>query len=114
MLSDISALRYDYHYEYKKFYHHTTSRISNDFYVKAYVSFDDWNYIPKEKFEWIEEWHGGQDRSYLIGVIHFEKLIDDKWWKEHGISLILTPEPIIENIEIRNLKKRSLELAGII
>jgi homoserine dehydrogenase len=114
VLSDISALRYDYHYEYKKLYHHTPGELSNDFYVKVYVSFNKLNDVPKEEFEWIEEWHGGQDRSYLIGVIHFQKLADDKWWKQHGVSLILTPEPIIENIEIRNLKKRSLELAGII
>jgi len=114
ILSDISALRYDYHYEYKKLYYHKPSELSNDFYVKAYVSFNKLNEVPKEEFEWIEEWHAGQDRSYLIGVIYFEKLVNDDWWKEHGISLILTPEPIIENIEIRNLKKRSLELAGII
>jgi len=114
VLSDISALRYDYHYEYKKLYYHIPGELSNDFYAKVYVSFNKLNDVPKEEFEWIEEWHGGQDRSYLIGVIHFQKLIDDKWWKHHGVSLILTPEPIIENIEIRNLKKRSLELAGII
>src|SRR6478752_7468471 len=114
VLSDISALRYDYHYEYKKLYYHTPGELSNDFYVKAYVSFNKLNEVPKEEFEWIEEWHAGQERSYLIGVIHFEKLVKDDWWKEHGISLILTTEPIIENIEIRNLKKRSLELEGII
>lgn len=114
VLSDISALRYDYHYEYKKLYYHKPLELSNDFYVKTYVSFNKLNDVPKEEFEWIEEWHGGQDRSYLIGVIHFQKLVDDHWWKEHGVSLILTPEPVIENIEVRNLKKRSLELAGII
>ncbi len=114
VLSDISALRYDYHYEYKKLYYHTPGELSNDFYVKTYVSFNKLNDVPKEEFEWIEEWHGGQERSYLIGVIHFEKLVNDDWWKQDGISLILTPEPVIENIEIRKLKKRSLELAGII
>jgi len=41
-------------------------------------------------------------------------LVKDPWWKQHGVSLILTPDSIIENIEIRNLKKRSLELAGIV
>jgi homoserine dehydrogenase len=114
VLSDISALRYDYHYEYKKLYHHTPGELTNDFYLRVYVSFDKLNEVPKEEFEWIEEWHGGQERSYLVGVIHFEKLVVHKWWKHQGISLIVTPQPIIENIEIRSLKKRSLELAGII
>lgn len=114
VLSDISALRYNYRYEYKKLYYHTPGELTNDFYVKTYVSFNKLNDVPKEEFEWIEEWHGGQDRSYLVGAIHFEKLVNDKWWKEQGISLILMPEPVIENIELRNLKKRSLELAGIL
>ncbi len=114
VLSDISALRYNYRYEYKKLYYHTPGELTNDFYVKAYVSFNKLNDVPKEEFEWIEEWHGGQERSYFVGAIHFEKLVNNKWWKEQGISLILMPEPVIENIEVRNLKKRSLELAGII
>lgn len=114
VLSDISALRYDYHYEYKKLYYHTPGELTNDFYIKAYISFSKLANVPKEEFEWIEEWHSGQDRSWFAGVIHFQKLVNDNWWKQHGVSLILTPEPVIENIEIRNLKKRSLELAGIV
>lgn len=114
VLSDISALRYDYHYEYKKLYHHQPHELSNDFYVKAYVSFDDLALIPKEKFEWIEEWHADAERKYLVGVIHFGELQKSNWWKENNTSLILTPDPIIEDVEIRKLKKKSLELAGLI
>jgi len=107
-------LRYDYHYEYKKLYYHVPGELTTDFYVKAYISFDKLSAVPKEEFEWIEEWHGGQERSYFVGAIYFEKLVNDIWWKQQGVSLILMPEPIIENIEIRRLKKRSLELAGIL
>jgi len=114
VLSDISALRYDYHYEYKKLYHHKPHELSNDFYVKAYLSFDDLKFIPKERFEWIEEWHSDAERKYLVGVIHFGELVESNWWRENNTSLILTPEPIIEDVEIRKLKKKSLELAGLI
>ncbi|HET9744381.1 MAG TPA: homoserine dehydrogenase [Chitinophagaceae bacterium] len=113
VLSDISALRYDYHYEYKKLYHHQPNRLSDDFYLKIYISFPNEALIPKEKFEWIEEWHADLNRNYLVAVLAFSELKKSKWWKENGISLILTPEPIIEEIEIRRLKKKSLELAGI-
>lgn len=113
VLSDISALRYHYQYEYKKLYHHTPSELTHDFYLKVYVSFDDWKYIPREKFEWIEEWHAEDDRKYLVGVLHAKELIENNWWKQHNLSLILKPDAIIEDIEIRNLKKKSLELAGI-
>ena len=114
VLSDISALRYDYHYEYKKRYHHQPNELTNDFYIKAYLSFDDLKYIPKERFEWIEEWHSDNVRKYLVGVIHFSELRSGSWWRENNTSLILTPEPIIEDVEVRKLKKKSLELAGLI
>ena len=114
VLSDIAALRYEYRYEYKKLYHHQPHQLSHDYYVKVYVSFNDWKYIPRDKFEWIEEWHAGEERKYLIGVIHINELKQSNWWKENNTSLILTPDPIIENLDIINVKKRSLELAGIV
>lgn len=114
VLSDLSALRYDYRYEYKKLYHHAPNELTNDFYLKIYVSFDDWKCIPREKFEWIEEWHAEAERKYLNGVLHVKELRENGWWKENGTSLILSPEPIIEDLDVIKLKKRSLELAGIV
>ena len=114
VLSDIGALRYNYRYEYKKLYHQQPHELTRDYYLKVYVSFDDWKYIPREKFEWIEEWHADADRKYLIGVLHYSHLTESGWWKENGSSLILTTEPIIDNLDIINLKKRSLELAGVV
>lgn len=113
VLSDISALRYQYKYEYKKLYHHQPHELSNDIFLRVYISFDNLNAVPHERFEWIEEWHSQEERKYLIGVISFSELLQNSWWKENNISLILTPDPIIEDVEIRKLRKRSLELAGI-
>lgn len=113
VLSDIAALRYNYKYEYKKLFHHRPHELTTNYYLKVYVSFDDWKYIPREEFEWIEEWHAQAARKYLIGVLHVSKLTTQPWWKEHNTSLILTPDPIIDDIEIIQIKKKSLELAGI-
>ncbi len=114
VLSDIAALRYQYKYEYKKLYHHQPHQLSTDVFLRVYVSFEDWQYIPRDNFEWIEEWHAGEARKYLVGVIAFEELKKATWWKENKTSLILTHNPIIEDVEIRKLKRKSLELAGII
>ena len=114
VLSDISALRYQYKYEYKKLYHHRPHKLDTDVFLRVYVSFDDLNLIPKDRFEWLEEWHAQEERKYLVGVIAFSELKDNNWWKENNTSLILTPDPVIEDIELRKLKKKSLELAGII
>ncbi|MEO8819930.1 MAG: homoserine dehydrogenase [Ginsengibacter sp.] len=112
VLSDISALRYDYKYEYKKLRQPIQNELTNDFYVKAYVSFNNWDHIKKEDFESIEEWHSNENSNYLTGVIHFEKLKQNDWWKKNKVSLILNADSIIESLEIVKLKKRSLELAG--
>ncbi|HEY0679751.1 MAG TPA: homoserine dehydrogenase [Chitinophagaceae bacterium] len=113
VLSDIAALRYEYRYEYKKLYHHKPHELTNDLYLRVYVSFDDWSNIPREDFEWIEEWHANEARKYFVGVVNFNLLRETNWWKENNTSLILLPEPIIEDVEIRKLKKKSLELAGV-
>jgi homoserine dehydrogenase len=114
VLSDLSALRYEYKYEYKKLYHHTPHQLTDDFFVRVYLSFDDLKYIPKDRFASIEEWHADNDRKYLVGVIHFREIQGQEWWRRNGTSLILTPDPIIEDMEVRRLKKKSLELAGLI
>lgn len=114
VLSDIAALRYHYRYEYKKLYHHKPHQLSDDVFLRVFVSFDDISFIPRERFEWIEEWHAQEERKYLIGVISFKELKQNNWWKDNNTSLVLTADPVIEDIEIRNLKKRSLELAGIL
>jgi len=114
VLSDISALRYQYKYEYKKLYHHRPHKLATDVFLRVYVSFDDLSYIPKDRFEWLEEWHSQEERKYLVGVIRFNELKEYNWWKENNTSLILAPDPVIEDIELRKLRKKSLELAGII
>ena len=113
VLSDISALSYDYRYEYKKLRYHTAPAFTTDFYLKVYISFPEMNSVDKSKFEWIEEFHNSPEGCYLIGAIHFKELLKDDWWKQDGISLIAMPDAIIEDIELRSLKKRSLNLAGI-
>ena len=113
VLSDISALTYDYHYEYKKLYYHKPHELTNEFYLRVYISFDDIKYVPKDKFEWMEEWHAHEKRKYIVGVLPFAELKNNSWWKENGTSLILMPDSIVEDVETRKIKMKSLELAGV-
>lgn len=115
VLSDISALRYNYKYEYKKIFQPGNDAVlSNDFYLKVFVSVDNLEKVNKEDFEWIEEWHNEFNYSWLTGVIHISKLYYYDWWKQAGVSLIAYPDPVIENIDHRKIQKRSLELAGVV
>lgn len=114
VLSDISALRYNYKYEYKKIYQQTGTRLTNDYYLKVFISTDDIEKINRQDFEWIEEWHNGFSYNWLAAVIHAEKLFITDWWRQEGVSLILWPEAIIENIDYKKISRRSLELAGVV
>jgi homoserine dehydrogenase len=114
VLSDVSALRYNYKYEYKKIHLQRDVTLSQDFYFKVFVSTDDIAKLQKDEFEWIEEWHNEYNFSWLTGVIHAERLFKNDWWKQPGISLIAYPDAIIDNVEYKKISKRSLELAGIV
>jgi homoserine dehydrogenase len=113
VLSDIAALRYHYKYEYKKLRYHQPATLSDDFYLRVFLSFDDWKYIPRERFQWIEEWHAEAARKHLVAVISFKELMHQQWWKENNTSLVLTTDPFVEDVETQMVKKRSLELAGL-
>jgi homoserine dehydrogenase len=113
VLSDISALRYQYKYEYKKRFHHIPHRLCEDYFLRVYVSFDDLSLIPRERFEWIEEWHASEARKWLSGVISYKALKEDDWWKKNGVSLVVQPDPVVEEVQTRKVKRMSLELAGL-
>lgn len=113
VLSDISALRYQYKYEYKKITHLPDTELSNDFYLKVFVSTTGIERISNADFEWIEEWHDTYSHSWLTGVVHAGKLFNSEWWRQPGITLICCPDPIIESVEYKKISKRSLELAGV-
>jgi homoserine dehydrogenase len=113
VLSDIAALRYGYKYEYKKLNQHAPAEQADDFHLRIYISFEDLANIPKEEFTSIEEWHSGNERSYLIGTIPYSQLRDSDWWKSNRTSLILMPNCIVEDTEIGELKRLSLSLAGL-
>jgi homoserine dehydrogenase len=101
ILSDLSALRYDYKYEYKKLYHHTPHELSTDFYLQVYVSFDDFKHVPLEYFKYISEMHKGTERKYAIGILSFTELKENDWWKQHQVSLIVMPDGIQEESDIK-------------
>src|SRR5690606_38528247 len=98
VLSDLSALRYGYRYEYKKRYHQRPADLGQDFYLRVYVSFDGLFQVPHELFDRIEEWTSNEHRCAVVGILHFSKLRQGDWWKRPGTSLILYPDPIVTHV----------------
>lgn len=114
VLSDIAALRYDYKYEYKKYLQPNKLTLTNDYFLKIFVSADDIEKIEKDQFEWIEEWHNEANNNWIVGIIHAIKLQENDWWKQPGVSLILHQNPIVNNVAYKKVGKRSLQLAGVV
>ncbi len=96
VLSDISALRYDYQYEYKKLNGPQDAQLTSDFYLRVYVSFEGLFQVPHELFERIEQWTSNKERCAVTGILHCSKLLDTGWWKRRNASLILYPDAIVD------------------
>ena len=89
-------------------------QLTNDYYLKVFVSADQIEKIERDHFEWIEEWHNEANNSWIIGIIRANDLQQSNWWKKPGVSLILTQKPIVPDVEYKKINKKSLELAGVV
>ncbi len=90
VLSDISALTYDYRYEYKKFAQGEALPFSNEALVDVVVSLPQGSLITPKDFENFKNGYQGNGHQYLSGSIKLEKL---KAWSElENVSVILAPE----------------------
>ena len=105
VLSDLSALRYGYRYEYKKRYDQAPCELSDDFYLRVYMSFEGVSEIPYAQFEQVEEWSSTGRRSTVTGILHFSRLLDTSWWQNKQTSIILYPDAILETLsaEVQDL-----------
>lgn len=112
VLSDVSALRYEYKYEYRRLERAQQNELTEDFYLRLFVSYNKESDLNKEDFEWIDEAYQNEKRQYIIGAVPVQRLKRAPWLYSQNVSTIICPNGIIENIELRKLKKRSLELAG--
>lgn len=92
VLSDISALRYDYRYEYRKYHRGGAAPIAEDYCLRVYMSFDNLLQVPQDRFERIDEWSSNSSRCCVTGSISFKQLVSGNWWKKPGVSLIVLPD----------------------
>jgi homoserine dehydrogenase len=115
VISDLSALRYQYRYEYKKLNSPVEHALTIDYYLKVYVGFESWADINKWDFESIEALYSTEHRQHLIGLIHAEKLAEAEWANADNVSVIACPDAIVqkETLVKKSLKKISLQLAGV-
>ena len=90
VLSDISALTFDYRYEYKKFTQGEGFTFSNNVVTDVVVSFTEKNAVIPADFEIFKGGYHGNGLQYMTGSITLRKLKELN--KREEVSVILAPE----------------------
>ena len=113
VLSDISALSYDYKYEYKKHYNLGQLPFSNQSPVQVYVSYNSPEEVDLTDFENIQEKYFSFDHCYIVGHVCIGKLQQSQWQNNPNINVVLTAEACqtsLGNLCVSDLKEEISEL----
>ena len=90
VLSDISALAYDYRYEYKKITNSENLKLTEDFNLKVLFGHSA---KDADKFENyfinIEEYYGNKEQGYFVGDISFKNLKEIFFQNSEEVSFVL-------------------------
>ena len=78
VISDVSAFRYDYKYEYKKYFQPNRPEYTTAVELEVYLRYFDEKNLNLFQFEKITEKYYGPDFNYVIGNIRLDNLIKIK------------------------------------
>lgn len=78
VLSDISALRYNYRYEYKRHLQHQELAYTTDIELEVYLRYTNESILPKLGFTTITERFSGVNHNYVIGTLPLKSIIKNK------------------------------------
>jgi homoserine dehydrogenase len=76
IISDISALQYDYKYAYKKYKRENNPKISNDKVLEVYFRYYSEGNLQHFKFDKIKAKYTSKEYNYLIAEISLQSLLD--------------------------------------
>ena len=93
VLSDISALQFDYRYEYRKSGNDQTA-FTEEFKVKIYASSTDEDTIKALPFIETDEFYKSADFSYSTGWIAFNELRAHLDKAKSNVSIVIVDEPL--------------------
>lgn len=89
VLSDISALTYNYRYEYKKVHQLPKNTFSDDWTIEAFVRFPQEVRVSIGDFEKFQAGYAASGQHYMLGEADFTKL--KEWSQNDAIGIILAP-----------------------
>jgi homoserine dehydrogenase len=90
VLSDISALTYDYRYEYKKIHQLPVNNFSQDWSIEVFVRFAHGESVSIQDFENFQSGYAANGQHYMVGQVGVKKL--KEWSQNENIGIILAPQ----------------------
>lgn len=90
VLSDISALSYDYRYEYKKVHQLPINTFSDDWSLEVRVRFSGAGAVALQDFENFQSGYAANGQQYMVGQVSFKKL--KEWSQDDDLGIILSPQ----------------------
>jgi homoserine dehydrogenase len=114
VLSDISALSYDYKYEYKKYKQNNDVQFNNDILVKVYLRYEDDAFVKQLQFEEVFVKHTSDRFKYVIGLLPVAELVKHQdYIRKNKLFVSLTKEsPVVPISKKTILAEKDLAHAG--
>lgn len=114
VLSDVSALKFDYKYEYRKEAENKNLLFTNDFFVKVYLGSPFIEVVNEVPFYRIDELFQSEDYVYQTGWVRFSELEAFNFNFRKEMSLVILPEKVISAEEfLKDKAKYRKEVAHI-
>lgn len=93
VLSDISALGYDYRYGYKKIVQQNGLTLNNKGLINIYLRYSNDLIFDELFFETVEEQFISKEYKYIIGTVPLQQLLDADLNNQEGIFIAEAGEP---------------------
>lgn len=95
VLSDISAVKYEYKYEYKKSLENNDWQLSANFLVRVYIGSEFIELVNEVPFFRVDEVFQSAEYSYQVGWVDFRELIKFQFNSVPDLSVIFLPDPVV-------------------
>ena len=111
VLSDVSALKFDYKYEYRKSIETNGTQFSNDFFLKVYVGSPFIESINEVPFYHVDELFQSEEYVYQTGWVKFSELAPLQFNNRNDLSIVVLNEPLKATEDLISEQRQSREIA---
>ena len=107
VLSDISAIQFEYQYEYRKAVKDATPTYTDDFFLRIYLASNSLDKINEIPFYKIDEVFQSSNYSFQTGWVKFSDLKKIDFNNESNLFFAVLPDALADENDMENLVNKS-------